>query len=218
MGSVEIVRIGQAMEGRLREISDLHRASIPSGFLTSLGQAALSAVYRAIIRSPHAFMLVALQDDRCVGFLAASLSTRRVQLDIMATSWRQLAPAVLRQGVRPRVWLGIAELLTYTAKSRQRVATPAAEILNFCVDPSCRGAGIGGALFRQMSLEYAMRDVREISIVTGAEQLAAQRLYENRGAVRIGEVLVHRGARSVVYSYTVPQESDHDRPKNFRYA
>jgi ribosomal protein S18 acetylase RimI-like enzyme len=203
MGSVEIVRIGQATEGRLREISDLHRASIPSGFLTSLGQAALSAVYRAVIRSPHAFMLVALQDDRCVGFLAASLSTRRVQLDIMATSWRQLAPAVLRQGLSPRVWLGIAELLMYTAKSRQRVATPAAEILNFCVDPSCRGAGIGGELLREMVREYARRGTREITIVTGAGQREAQRLYEREGARRVGEATVHAGSNAMVYVLTV---------------
>jgi ribosomal protein S18 acetylase RimI-like enzyme len=217
MASVEIMRIGQATEGRLGEIASLHRASIPSGFLTSLGQAALSAIYGAIIRSPNAFMLVALQDDRCVGFLAASLSTRRVQCDIMATAWRQLAPAVLRQGVRPKIWLGIAELLMYTAKSRRRVATPAAEILNFCVDPSCRGEGIGGTLFRQMSLEYAMRGVREISIVTGAAQLAAQNLYESRGAVRVGEVLVHRKARAVSYCYKVPQESDHSRLRSHQH-
>jgi len=206
MGSVEIVRIGEATEGRLREVSDLHRASIPSGFMTSLGQAALSAVYRAIIRSPHAFMLVALQDDRCVGFLAASLSTRRVQFDIMATSWRQLAPAVLRQGVRPRVWLGIAELITYTAKSRQRIATPAAEILNFCVDPSCRGAGIGGELLREMVREYARRGTREITIVTGAGQREAQRLYEREGARRVGEATVHAGSSSFVYVLPIAED------------
>lgn len=206
MASVEIMRIGQATEGRLGEIASLHRASIPSGFLTSLGQAALSAIYGAIIRSPNAFMLVALQEDRCVGFLAASLSTRRVQCDIMATSWRQLAPAVLRQGVRPKIWLGIAELLMYTAKSRRRVATPAAEILNFCVDPSCRGEGIGGKLFREMAREYARRGIRCITIVTGASQREAQRLYEREGALRVGEASVHSSSNAIVYILTVADD------------
>jgi ribosomal protein S18 acetylase RimI-like enzyme len=204
MARFEIVRLERASVRTVREIADLHRASIPRGFLSALGSDALGSIYAAIIGSRHGFVLVALEEGRCRGFLAASLLTRRVQLDIIKSSWRQLVPVILRHGTNPKVLLGVAELFLYTVRPQRRVATPAAEILNLCVDPLCRGAGIGSRLFQAMCAEYERQGIRQITIITGAHQREAQRLYERWGARRVGEATVHAGSISLRYVLALP--------------
>jgi ribosomal protein S18 acetylase RimI-like enzyme len=184
------------------ELARLHAEEISGGFLTSLGTPLLARLYRAIGRSPDAFILTASLEKHVVGFLCASTDTRRVYRYVLSRSWIHLIPALARrifswQTVR-RCW----ETLRYPTRSPVP-DLPGAEILNFCVTQKLQRAGIGQALFAAMKDEYRRRDIRRIRIVTGANQLSAIRFYEKLGAEPVGTIEVHARTESRLFRYSI---------------
>lgn len=194
------MNLSRLQDAVLAQMAALHIAAIPGGFLAGLGPDILRRVYGAIVTSPYAFTLVATRDGAVVGFLCASVCTRKVQYRILVREWPHLLPIAMRSLFRPSLIWKLGELAAYTFRPRgNKQPVPAAEILNLCVDDRCRGCGIGSQLFAAMECEYRRRGIESISIVTGVEQREAQRLYERKGAQRVCSTVVHSGTASVLF-------------------
>lgn len=189
------------------QLAEIHSQEIRSGFLAELGLPFLRNLYRTIARSPDAFIFAAVCDGCVVGFICGATNTGRVYKQYL-----------LRRGLLD-IWKVIPRILTFrraksvletlTYPSRNRLAElPSAEILNFCVRGSSQRLGIGKRLFACLNKEFYQRGESEIRIVTGAQQITAQRFYESLGATKCQEIEVHQGSRSFVYLYETAPASD----------
>ncbi len=186
------------------EIARLHAEEISEGFLTSLGVPLLSRLYRAIACSPHAFILVAGGDGHIVGFLCGSTDTGEVYRHVLTRSWPHILPKlagrVFRWTTVKRLW----ETIRYPSRTPSP-DLPSAEILNFCVTGRLQRSGVGRRLFAVMESEFSRRGVREIRIVTGAQQLSAIHFYEKIGAEPAGSIEVHSQSESRLFRYSIKE-------------
>jgi ribosomal protein S18 acetylase RimI-like enzyme len=187
------------------QMAEIHCAEIDTGFLTQLGPRFLRNLYREIARSRDAFLFSAVQGRQVVGFIVGSTDTRRVYRQYLLRrglldAWRVLPKLATRERIT-----SVIETLRYPSR-HQSVSLPGAEILNFCVRAAAQRMGIGKRLFRCLTEEFERRGVSQIRIVTGAQQVKAQRFYESLGATQAANLEIHRGRQSIAYVYDVVSE------------
>jgi ribosomal protein S18 acetylase RimI-like enzyme len=195
------VCIRRARPGDAAAMARLHRESLPTAFLPTLGDRFLRRLYGAMTRDADAVALVAEERDLVVGFAAAVPS--------IATFYRRF---VRRQGIasalvaaphlaRPSVVRRLIETARYPTRLD---GVPDAELLSIAVDPSCRSRGVGSALARAAARALAEQDVREFKVVVGAENDGANRFYEGLGFRSVGPVALHAGVPSNVWVTACP--------------
>jgi ribosomal protein S18 acetylase RimI-like enzyme len=182
------------------QLAEIHSAEIHGGFLTKLGPRFLHHLYQEMARSPHTFLFAAVNRDEVVGFIAGSVATGRFYRQYLwrrglRDAWILLPKLITLSRIKSAV-----ETLLYPSRNRD-AGLPSAEILNFCVRRTMQRSGVGKRLFHELISEFQRRGVASIRIVTGAEQVKAQRFYESLGAVRISSIEVHRGTQSIVYTF-----------------
>jgi ribosomal protein S18 acetylase RimI-like enzyme len=175
-------------------IARLHMERIPQGFLPTLGFRTLKRLYRHLVRSDHAFVLVADDGDGVVGFIAVAEDTRRVYRDFLrhdaVLAALVAAPAALR--APRRVW----ETVRYGGRADHE-GLPAAEILAIAVAERAQGGGVASRLLGAALEELRHREIDAVRVVTATGNPRAQRMYERAGFRQRRLIEVHRG---------VPQE------------
>lgn len=186
-----VVRAGRPVDAPA--VAALHAERIGEGFLVTLGPRFLTRLYRRMVLSPHALLLVAESDDRIAGFVAAATSTRRLYGEFLRRDGLPAglvaAPVVLR--APRRVW----ETFRYGTSGDSDL--PAAEILSIAVAAEAAGRGVGGGLLAAAQAELAGLGAREARVVTAAGNDAALAMYQRAGFRRRTRTEVHAG---------VPQE------------
>jgi ribosomal protein S18 acetylase RimI-like enzyme len=175
-------------------VAALHRERFPEGFLPSLGPRPLERLYRHVVQSANAFVLVSDDEGDVVGFVAVADDTRRLYREFLRrhglTAALVAAPRVLRA---PRkVW----ETVRYGNRA-DNAGLPPAEILAVAVAERSRGTGVAPSLVTGALDELRRRRIRSVRVVTAAGNARALRLYERAGFRRERRIEVHRG---------VPQE------------
>lgn len=180
----------------------IHRAEITDGFLSSLGPRFLSNLYRALADSHEALCYFAEHNGRVEGFICGATDTARVYRRFLLRSSLRSVIVLAPRLFSPARILRVLEVLRYPTKSKAQ-ELPRAEILNFCVRSSAQRRGVGRRLFAALCEGFAARGVSRFKIVTGPNQLAAQRFYEREGARRIDDVTIHKGTESVRYVYEI---------------
>lgn len=214
MRPLEIRLLGAAEPpGTYADLARLHAEEISGGFLTSLGQPLLGRLYRAIGRSPGAFILTASIEGRTVGFLCASVDTAKVYRHVLAREWPYLLPPLVRHLLSWRIFRRVWETVRYPSSS-SGANLPSAEILNFCVTARLQRSGVGRRLFSAMSAEFARRGVRDVRIITGASQLSAIRFYEKLGAEAAGSIEVHAESESRAFRYSIRNDTSTEKETN----
>tara|TARA_B100000029_G_scaffold13546_3_gene14128 strand:+ start:1186 stop:1809 length:624 start_codon:yes stop_codon:yes gene_type:complete len=199
MDEVRIARLERGdARGRFEECARIHAEVIPGGFLVRLGRRFLSALYRHLAGSRHAFLIAALRREEVVGFIVGCEDTRRLYREFLLRNPFPVACAMAGLVFSPSAWKRVYETWRYPSQKLE-VELPGNEILNFCVATKCQGKGVGGILFDALCEEFQQREVKEVRIVTGGEQESAHRFYEAKGALLAGEITVHSGAVSRVY-------------------
>jgi ribosomal protein S18 acetylase RimI-like enzyme len=193
--------VRNARPDEIGRVADLHAQRIADGFLASLGPRFLRTLYRRVDRSPHAFLIVAVEGDEVAGFLAGAID--------IGSFYRSF---VTRDGLRagiaagPRLLRSLPrafETLRYPSSGRGGGQDlPAAEVLSVAVDPQWTGHGVGRALVDAGTAELRRRGVQEAKVVAGADNTAALRLYEGAGFERHSRIAVHRGTDSEVLVWT----------------
>ncbi len=194
-GELELRR---ARRGDAEALARLHRAHIDSGFLASLGQGFLTALYRRISAAPGSFALVASTEELPVaGFVAGTVDTGALYRSFLLRDGLRAAALALPQLLRrPRRAL---ETLRYgTSAPSASEELPRAELLSLAVDPRARGRGVGEALVRAFAEELAVLGAPASRVVVAAGNKEALRLYRRCGYRPAASLEVHAGARSEV--------------------
>jgi ribosomal protein S18 acetylase RimI-like enzyme len=176
-------------------VAALHAARIADGFLTTLGPAFLRRLYRRVVRSPRAFVLVIDDPGRAgvphavCGFIAVAEDTGALYREFLLHDGFLGAVAATRGIARaPRaVW----ETARYGLRGGSGAA--GAEVLSTAVAADHARRGIAARLVRAATDELRRRGVGSARVVTAVGNVAAVKAYE-RGGFRVdGLIEVHRG-------------------------
>ena len=182
-------------------IAQIHRKEIGTGFLASLGLEPAKLLYSALADSRNCLIVAGLKKyTGLVGFIAGTVDFQAFCGDFLRTKGLAALRMVLPQ-MFSRVGLKNAiEAVTF-AVWRRRSGLPRAQILNFAVQPDYRGSGLAATLFLEIMRQFWRRGVREVVILSGAEQEQAHRFYQKMGAYQIGSTTVHRGRKDLVFLF-----------------
>ena len=183
-----------------KQVAQIHKEEIKKGFLAKLGSTLLIRIYRQAAKSPNAFVIIAEKDGVVYGFLAGSKNTGKFYKDFIRSSMIQVMPVMIPRMFSLKTVKHIAETLAYPSKKIQD-DIPKSEIMNFCISSRFQRMGLGKILFDKMMEQFAAMGIRRIKIVTGENQVSAQKFYEKLNAKKVGELEIHQGMKSFVYTY-----------------
>lgn len=231
------------------QMAEIHRMTVPGGFITSLGPRFLARLYRTLGTSPHAFVYFSQDGDQVNGFIVGSMNTSRVYRDFLlraglptlwTVGWNLLSVKKIRRMMETLLYpsrktqsqiqgtetgaafagatssasatatasassSGIATVAQTTVNSNGgKRELPTEELISFCIHPECQGKGLGRALFEASLAEFASRGIFRVKIVTGADQLSAQKFYDRQGSQLVDRIEVHAGTPSLVYVHNIP--------------
>ena len=186
-----------------RNIALIHKKSIRDGFLASLSSFILMQLYLGFAKSSHANLYVASdEENNILGFIVLSFSTSKLYKEIVLKKFLIIVPLLIPRLISLNFLRKAIETLFYPYK--EGILTGAkSELLNFCVDKDFRGLGIGEKLFQKVQESLKIRNIDCLKIVTGVNQIAAQKFYEKHNATLIGKQEVHKGAISLIYKYNL---------------
>lgn len=173
----------------------LHRQGIPEGFIASLGEPFLRALYEAIVTSSRAFGFVALDRGEVCGFVTCAETVRGVYSSVLKRRFFRLAWSVLPRMARPGNLRNLWETFRYPA--RAEAGLPEAELLSIAVAESARGGGVGRRLFERCVEEFHRRGVPAFKIMVG-EGLPANGFYQRLGC-RAAGLYRHHGRMLCAY-------------------
>ena len=194
------VSVRRAVPDDHAAIAALHAEMIGSGFLSSLGTPFLRELYRALIGSESGRVFVAEGSGRVVGFVAGTDDTGAFYKEFLR---RRLVPAGLRllpALLRPSTWRRLWETFRYgNHPSRAR-----AELLSMAVAPAARGRGLGGELVTALLHAASKSGVPGMTVVVGADNDRALRLYRSNGFGAPVTMEVHSGSPSLELLWQPP--------------
>jgi ribosomal protein S18 acetylase RimI-like enzyme len=176
-------------------VASLHMNRFPHGFLPTLGSRALRRLYRHLVQSSRAFVLVADDQEGVIGFVAVAEDTRRVYREFLLHDGMTAALVAIPAALRAprRVW----ETLRYGGRA-DHAGLPAAEILAVAVAEHARGGGVASRLVEGALQELRRREIGAARVVTATGNAQALRVYERAGFRRQQFIEVHRGVRQEV--------------------
>jgi ribosomal protein S18 acetylase RimI-like enzyme len=190
---VTVVATRAAAPSDAPRLAQLHVERISEGFLAQLGPSFLTRLYRRMIRSPQAFVVVAEDAGVVVAFCSAAQDVKRFYREFLlhdgVVAGLSAAPRILR--TLPRVM----ETLRYPATTGD---LPAAEILSVVTDERAAGRGLGSAVLQQALAELRTRGCPAAKVVVGSNNAAALRMYRRGGFDHRARISVHDDVSSEV--------------------
>jgi ribosomal protein S18 acetylase RimI-like enzyme len=187
-------------DGDAAAAAGLHAGRISDGFLSFLGPAFLTHLYRRIARTPSSFLLVAdgSGSSGVVGFIAGSADVGGLYKSFLVrdgvAAGLAAAPRLLRG------WRRVIETLRHGASEGAGTGR-GTELLAIAVDPAHEGRGVGKALVTAFLDQVGASGATAAYVVVGADNAGAIGLYARSGFVAGSEFELHAGTRSVVMQW-----------------
>jgi GNAT superfamily N-acetyltransferase len=208
MTIMEKVLITEASHEHFIWIAKLHSTGITEGFLSSLGTRFLSVLYRGIARSNYSGVMVAIEQDKVIGFISYTKDIKICYRELLRSEWPALAVSLLPNIAKPSVYRRILETLRYPKRQVQRIgASPdtSAELLSMAVGSDARGKGVGKLLVNALDQEMSRLGVVGYQVVTHGIDERSNAFYVSCGFVRISEFVNHGKPMVRYYRIISPQ-------------
>ena len=191
------VRIQRMSDEQAESVAHLHIDGISGGFLSSLGPALLADLYRAVNRSPIAFVFVAVnQRSEVVGYVSGTEAVRRLYRHILLRrGWRY----VWMLAQHAFSWIKIKGMLTSVLHpTRMDAEYPDAELLSIVVRRECRGTGAAGQLLAALLAEFRERRISLVRLIVMADLARPNAFYLKHGFRKAGQIDSHDRASNVL--------------------
>ncbi|MFA5553180.1 MAG: N-acetyltransferase [Phycisphaerae bacterium] len=178
-------------------VGSIHIVGIPTGFISSLGKEFLSVLYEAIAEDRNSFGLVAIEDDKVLGFVAFSTNLSQLYKYVILKKGFKFTVILVRKMMSikniKKVWANL-----FYPKKMQQMALPDAELLSIAVVPEGRGKGIAKQLTNAGLEECRKRDIDKVKVLVADKNQPANKLYQKCGFEFITEISSH-GVLSNIY-------------------
>jgi len=178
-------------------VARLHQEGIPTGFLSSLGVAFLTDLYRSISQSPEGFGFVVCENQTVVGFVAFTTNRRRLYKTVLWGHGIKLIGRLLPRLFSVETIKKIIQNIVYPGKT-QKLNLPQAELLSIAVSHRCRGKGLAGQLIHSGFEECRRRGISQVKVLVAQANQTANRLYQKNGFTLITQIDSH-GCISNIY-------------------
>lgn len=172
------------------QISKLHSDSIRTGFLSTLGLAFLSTLYRAIDKCPHSFISVQKdQKNNILGFISGTISVSKMYKWIILRYGILFVFQLILFVFNLNFLKKIKETLFYSFKKKNSDSADEthiqcdAELLSMAVSDESRGLGIGSTLIDDLEQWLKTMNIKEYKVVTFSEDPRSNGFYEKNGFV-----------------------------------
>lgn len=200
------VRARRARPEDVDIVAALHVSELPGSFLAQLGTRFLQLLYRRLMLSPAAVLLVASEQERVIGFVAGTEDTSSFYKEFLRRDGLRAAvtaaPRAVRHGRRIAETLGYSRRMASSGPTATGVdALPPAELLSLAVARVARRRGVGTALVQELQAELERRGVAALRVVVAADNAPAIQAYRTCGFTDAGRVQVHRGQPSQVLTW-----------------
>jgi ribosomal protein S18 acetylase RimI-like enzyme len=179
------------------QTAQLHISGIPTGFISSLGQEFVAALYEAIAEDKNSFGFVAIEDDNVLGFVAFSNSLSRLYKYVALRKGFKFAFVLIRKMFSFKVLKKVWDNIFYPSKMK-KMDLPDAELLSIVVAPEGRGKGIAKQLVDAGFEECRKRGIDKVKVLVAADNEAANKLYKKCGFQFHSEINSH-GVKSNIY-------------------
>jgi len=193
------IKKGPFLDDELKAVATLHRQNINLGFLSQLGDRFLFYLYKSMSECDRSILIVAKQDDDVVGFISGSIGLGPVFKHLLRRHFVGVSLALLPNMASLSKLKRIAETLLYSKEEDDAGVFPPGELLSLAVKDDFRRVGVAKQLSLALIKEFKKKRLDEFKIIVGEELLGAQKFYEKMGAVKVGMIEVHKGAKSFVY-------------------
>ena len=201
MNHFEIARADSSRDTIARIVA-LHRAELSGGFLSSLGEQALSVIFEFAAGSDAAILLVARnkQTSQIEGFILGCCDIGSFYKHFLRSKFLKALVYIGPQLLSMQKLLKILETLLYPVK-RNKEKLPSSELLDLVVSKDCRGRGLGRILFCEFTKSLQTKGISAFKVTTGESLKGAHAFYEKLGARRSSDIVVHVGQVTRVYVY-----------------
>ena len=193
-GQVEFKDLQVAHAG---QVAALHIQCISTGFISSLGIDFVTSLYEAIVQSKSSFGVVALRNEKVLGFAAFTTNLNKLYKSVV---WRKglLFALLLVGNVRSRRRVKkMFETLFYPGRIKN-MNLPSAELLSIAVDPEERGKGLAGQLIEKGFQHCRKTGIDKVKVLIGADNKPGNKLYLKFGFEPVGQIVNH-GVLSNIY-------------------
>ncbi|MCD6175442.1 MAG: GNAT family N-acetyltransferase, partial [Planctomycetes bacterium] len=179
------------------QVARLHIIGIPTGFISSLGEKFMSALYESIAQSPYGFGLVEEIDGKVVGFVAFTTNLKGLYKSIMKKSLFRFGFLLFGKLFSFRTIKKILETLFYPSRVETQ-GLPKAELLSIAVAESGRGKGVGKQLVQRGLAECRSRGILKVKVLVADFNEPANTLYQKTG-FKVTAQIENHGIVSNVY-------------------
>ena len=172
------------------QVAALHIQCISTGFISSLGIDFVTSLYEAIVQSKSSFGVVALRNEKVLGFAAFTTNLNKLYKSVV---WRKglLFALLLVGNVRSRRRVKkMFETLFYPGRIKN-MNLPSAELLSIAVDPEERGKGLAGQLIEKGLQHCRKTGVDKVKVLIGADNKPGNKLYLKFGFEPVGQIVNH---------------------------
>jgi len=190
-----------------RQVAGLHIHGISTGFISSLGTNFVTALYEAIAQSGSSFGYALEDNGRVFGFVTFTTNLNRLYKSIVARKGWRFAFLLAGKMFSLQRIKKVFETLFYPARVKKD-NLPAAELLSIVVHPDICGGGLATELVHKSFERCREIGLRNVKVLVGAENGAANRLYQKCG-FRFVEQIENHGVPSNIYETDVEQALAH---------
>jgi ribosomal protein S18 acetylase RimI-like enzyme len=182
----------------------LHIQGIPTGFISSLGQEFVAALYEVIAEDKNSFGFVAIEDEKVLGFVAFSTNLPKLYKYVILKKGFKLSFIIAKKMMSVQTIKKIWANLFYPQKMKE-MDLPDAELLSIAIAPDGRGRGIAKQLVDAGFEECRKRHIEKVKVLVAADNEAANKLYKKCGFELNTQINSH-GVRSNIYVRDLARE------------
>lgn len=179
------------------QVAKLHISGIATGFISSLGTDFVKALYCAIAESRYSVCLVAVQDNKVLGFALFTTNLHDLYKSLIFKRGPKFFLLLCSRIFSVSTVKKIFETLFYPARIK-KMNLPQAEFLSMAIADEARGKGLATKLVRRGFEECAKLGVKELKIFAAVDIQAINNMYKKLGFQLVGQMENH-GVVSNVY-------------------
>jgi L-amino acid N-acyltransferase YncA len=191
------IKITTLLPEHAEQVAKLHISGITKGFISSLGMDFVTALYCAIAESRYSVCLVAVQDNKVLGFAAFTTNLHDLYRSLIFKRGLRFFLMLFRRMLSLGTVKKIFETLFYPARIK-KMNLPQAEFLSMAIADEARGKGLATKLVRRGFEECAKLGVKELKIFAAVDIQAINNMYKKLGFQLAGQMENH-GFVSNVY-------------------
>jgi len=195
------MEIRLALKSDIEDISRLHHEGITSGFLSSLGMKFLSKFYSFMLNSKNAFLVVAENKGKIVGFISGCSDINYFYREFKRNNLISIFLILFPKFFNPVFLRKIFETMKYA--SREDESSPKAELVSIVVGEEFRRRGVGRKLLRKFLKKMGKRKIDIVKVVVGADLKEAINFYEKEGFKFYSTINLHNDMNSKIYIYNL---------------